>query len=476
METQPGKGKNRDRGHDFHGKNLHPLPQKRFYYQKSLNSPPYNSFSLKIYGFLVDISVRVKKFMKCKQLLGIVSSIMCVTLGLVLVSGCVTPKPVSTPPAEEQPAPKTTTTTTTEPAPPPPSDPALSPFTIGILNRLRNEAEAFTIDQCQFFLSGGITLERIDEEKDQRAENGTAVFIDNISRREIIINEKTEGAAFRILQNQNEMLLPLCFDQEDRYQLAFSATRNENSQFFLRFNQQNDPSSDARGNLVYGGQRYRLRFNGGIPYLMIKLTEKQDPVRNQNEVSGRKVTYASTATFDSSVPITTEIFSRMKRSEDFSINQYQFYLSGAITLERFNNQKKVSVIEGAVVFEDNPTSWHITFKDRAEGVAIDQADENEDETNLHICFDQDEGHQLVFSASARDPQSQFFLKFIPLNDPLDDARGNIEYAGQDYRLRFSGGRPHLRISLRKEVEDTTEQHTVPGRRASNRTDQVTGNN
>jgi len=398
--------------------------------------------------------------MKCKHLLGIVFT-LCITLGLVMVFGCKTTKP-DEPTVKEEPK---------RPPPPPPApppDPALSPFTIGILNRLRNEAEAFTIDQCQFFLSGGITLERNDEEKDQRAENGTAVFIDNISRKEIKINEKTEGAAYRILQNQSEILLPLCFDQDDRYQLAFSATRNENSQFFLRFNQQSDPSSDARGNLLYGGQRYRLKFSGGIPYLMIKLTEKKDPVRNQNEASGRKIAYTSTAAFDSSVPITTDILNRMKKSEDFSIDQYQFYLSGDITLERFNNQKKVSVIDGAVVFEDNPTSWHITVKDRTEGVAMDQADENGDETNLHICFDQDEKHQLVFSASARDPQSQFFLKFIPLNDPLDDARGNIEYAGQDYRLRFSGGRPHLRISLRKEVEDTTDQRTAPGRRINNR--------
>jgi len=396
--------------------------------------------------------------MKCKHLSGMVFT-LCVTLGLVLVFGCKTSGPNPEIVKEE---PKRSL----QPAPPP--EPALSPFTIGILNRLRNEAEAFAIDQCQFFLSGGITLERNDEEKDQRVENGTAVFIDNINRKEIIINEKTEGAALRVLQNQNEFLLPLCFDQDDRYQLAFSASRNENSQFYLRFTQHNDQSSDARNNLLYGGQRYRIKFNEGIPYLMIKLTEKKDTVRYQNEASGRKVAYAGTAAFDSSMPLTTDILNRMKKSADFSIDQYQFYLSGAITLERFNNQKKVSIIDGAVVFEDNPTSWYITIKDRTEGVAIEQAEENGDEINLHICFDKDERYQLVFSASTRDPQSQFFLKFIPFNDSLDDARGNLEYAGQDYKLRFNGGRPHLRISLRKEGEDTMEQHIVPGRKVNNK--------
>jgi hypothetical protein len=295
-------------------------------------------------------------------------------------------------------------------------------------------------------------------------ENGTVVFIDNNNRKEIKINDKTEGAALKILQNQTEIGLPLCFDQDDRFQLLFTAIKNENSPFFLRFTPQNDPSSDARGNLIYGGQRYRLKFSGGIPYLMIKLTEKKDPVKNQYDTSGRKISYASTTSFESSVPLTTDVLNRMRKSSDFSIGQYQFFLSGAVTLERFNNQKKVSVIDGAVILEDNPASWHISVKDRAEGLAMGQVEEIGDEIDLFICFDQDERYQLVFSASAQDPQSQFFLKYNPLNDPLEDARGFLEYAGQDYRLKFSGGRPHLRISLRKEGGETTEQHTLPGRK------------
>lgn len=398
--------------------------------------------------------------MKCKHLLGIVLT-LCITLSIVLVLGCGgTPKDKTPPPIQDSLPPP--------PPPPPPPPTGLSPFTIGILNRLMNEADDFHINQCQFFLSGGITLERNDEEKNQRSEYGTVVFIDNTNKREVKINDKTEGAALKVLQNQNEVALPLCFDQDDKYQILFSATKSENSQFFLRFTPQNDPSSDARGSLIYGGQRYRLKFSGGIPYLMIKLTEKKDPVKNQYDASGRRVNYGGRADFESSVPLTTDVLNRMRRAIDFSINQYQFFLSGAITLERFNNQQRVSVIDGAVIFEDNPASWFVTVKDRTEGQAMGQIEENRDEIDLFICFDQDERYQFVFSASAQDPQSQFFLKFNPLNDPLEDARGYLEYAGQDYRLKFIGGRPHLRISLRKESEDTTEQHTVPGRKAGNR--------
>jgi hypothetical protein len=35
LETQPEKGKNRDWRHNLYGKNLHPLPEKRFYHEKS---------------------------------------------------------------------------------------------------------------------------------------------------------------------------------------------------------------------------------------------------------------------------------------------------------------------------------------------------------------------------------------------------------------------------------------------------------
>ena len=397
--------------------------------------------------------------MKCKRLLGMVFT-LCITFSLVLVFGCKGTPKGKTPPPAPTPLPSASSSEATKA--PPPGD--LTPFTIGILNRLLNEAEDFNINQCQFFLSGGIIMERNDEEKNQRAENGTVVFIDTNNRKEIIINDKTEGAAFRLLQNQNEVALSVGFDQDDRCQLLFSAAKSENSQFFLRFTPQHEPPSDARGNLIYGGQRYKLKFSGGIPYLMIRLSEIKEPIKNQYDASGRRASYAGRSSFESSVPLTTDILNRMRRSYDFSIGQYQFYISGAVTLERFDNQQRASVIDGAVIFEDNPASWYITVKDRTEGLAIGQVEETRDEIGLFISFDQDERYQFLFSASAQDPQSQFFLKFNPLNDPHEDARGYLEYAGQDYRLKFSGGRPHLRISLRKEGGDSTEQHTVPGRK------------
>jgi hypothetical protein len=390
--------------------------------------------------------------MKRKHLSGLILTVFVIP-GLISVFGCnSTPAPQNPPPA---PVPQRA-------APAQQTAPALSPFTIGILNRLLNEAEDFSIDQCQFFLSGKITLERSDEDKNQKVENGMAVFIDHNNRQEITVNDKTEGVALKITQNRTSVDLSLCFDQDDVYQLPFSATGGENSQFFLKFNPQNDPSSDARGNLIYGRQNYKLRFSGGIPHLMVRLTEKKEPLKDQREATGRRVSAVKTVAFEPPVPLTTDILNRMKRSADFSIGQYQFFLSGAITLERFADQKRVSVIDGAVIFEDNPTSWNISVRDRTEGVALGKIYENGDETELYICFDQNDRNVLVFSSTGRDPQ--FYLKASPFNDPLSDARGSLEYGGQTYRLRFNGGRPLLQISLKKEGGDTTDQHTVPGRR------------
>jgi len=393
-----------------------------------------------------------------KHLFSVVLAVF-VTFGLLLVVGCGgTPKPQQ----DTAPTPAPQPFRLTQPAPQPAAPADLVPFTVGILNRLQNEAEDFSIDQCQFFLSGKITLERNDEDKNQKAENGMAVFIDHNNRQEITVNDKTEGVALKLIQNRTGMDLSLCFDHDDVYQLPFTAMNGESSQFFLKFNPQSDPASDARGNLIYGRQNYKLRFSGGIPHLMIRLTEKKDTLKDVREATGRRVSVAKTVSFEPPVPLTTDILNRMRRSSDFSIGQYQFFLSGAITLERFADQKRVSVVDGAVIFENNPTSWNVSIKDKTEGVALGKIYEYGDETELYICFDQNDRNVLVFSATGRDPQ--FYLKASPINDPLSDARGSLEYGGQIYRLKFNGGRPILQISLKKEGGDTTDQHTAPGRK------------
>jgi hypothetical protein len=383
--------------------------------------------------------------MKCKRLLSLVFAVF-VTLGLVLVLGCTNPpKPVPPPPPpEEEPL----------PPPPPPPPPPLSSFTVGILNRLVNETENFNINQCQFFLSSKITLEDIEVGNQTRVVDGVVVFTDSTSKKEIAINDRTEGEAIRMSRSRNGIELFLSFDENEINQLQFSATgAGENALFFLSFTPLNDPSIDARGKLSYGGRNYNLKFSGVTPHLMIRLTEKRDPVRELREAPGRKIASAGAATLEPPQALTTEIMERLKRTPDYNIGQYQFYLSGAITLEGIDNPKKVSVnSSGEVIFEERPTTRVITIKDKTAGLAvkIDEAD------NLYICFEQEDRYQLVFSPSKAD--SQFYLKTNP-------PRGSWPYGGgNDYNIRFSGGVPSLQISVRNEGGNTTDQRTAPGRR------------
>jgi hypothetical protein len=316
-----------------------------------------------------------------------------------------------------------------------------------------NEAENFNINQCQFFLSSKITLEDIEVGNQTKVVDGVVVFTDSTSRKEIAINDRTEGEAIRISRSRNGIELFLCFDENEINQLLFSATGGENSLFFLNFTPLNDPSIDARGKLSYGGKNYNLKFSGVTPHLMIRLTEKRDPVREPREAPGRKIASARDAALEPPQALTTEIMDRLKKTPDYNIGQYQFYLSGAITLEGIDNPKKVSVnSSGEVIFEERPTTRVITIKDKTAGLAV-KIDEDD---NLYICFEQEDKYQLVFSPSKADS-----LFYLTTNSP----RGSWPYGGgNDYNIRFSGRVPSLQISVRNEGGDTTDQRTAPGRR------------
>ena len=144
------------------------------------------------------------------------------------------------------------------------------PLTVGILNRLL-EAD-IDIRRCQFIISGRVLLERNEEEEWQSLTEGTAIFEDRHTRNHITIEDQTGGQAFgRQDTDNNEVELRVGFDEYDEYYLTFSAGGGDHSQFHLKFAPHNDPFSDARGMLEYGGSAYQLRFSGGTPFLMVEI-------------------------------------------------------------------------------------------------------------------------------------------------------------------------------------------------------------
>ena len=341
---------------------------------------------------------------------------------------------------------------------------AVIPLTVNILNDLRM-SPGFNINQCQFFLSGRIVLERDDEEEKQGLIDGRAVFEASHTRRNITIEDQTAGLAFRMLDIGGETELSLWFEDDDRYVLVFGAAGGDNSQFVLKYISQNDPLSGTRGSLEYGGQSYRLRYTGGTPVLMINLEIRGEPVTNRQTVPGRSVSPAGPAGSETPVALTMDILNRLRRSENFDINQCQFFLSGRFVLERIEEERRVFVTEGKAVVENNHTTRLITFDDQTKGIAL-RIEETPGGLDLYLCFDTDDRFQLRFSAPRGEPTARFSLQFTAQHDPLSDARGSVEYRGQTFRLRFSGGTPFLMLNL-SQIEDTRlQQRTAPGRRVS----------
>ena len=336
------------------------------------------------------------------------------------------------------------------------------PLTVSILNSLRDSKD-FDIEKCQFFLSGKIILERNDEEETQGLVGGKAVFEDNYTRKLITIEDQTAGLAFS-RDNPPGNELSLCFEDEDEYKLVFSAGREDSSQFLLKFDSQNDPLSGTRGSLVYGGQPYRLRFTGGVPYLSLKLEIKGTPGNDPRTARGRKVEDARISATDTPVPLTIDILNRLKRSDNFNISGCQFYISGKILLERIDEKGNVYIVEGKAVFEYNNTTKLITIDDQTEGIAL-RMSENSGGTDLYLCFDTEDNYQIRFSA-AEGPNNRFTLQYDSQNDPLSDARGTLNYGDQAYRLRFSGGTPFLLLSLSQSEAARVQERTAPGRRVT----------
>ena len=199
---------------------------------------------------------------------------------------------------------------TTPPPPPPrvvevevqvrvPSPPdTLMPLTVSILQRLNESTGDISNDigRYQFILFGRIVLEReYIESNDGLMEGGTARFENKHIRESITINDQTEGQAMTMETIGNEIVLALCFEENDNLRLYFSASiENINDYFYLVYNS-NDLFliSDERGFLEYGlGSEniYRLKYTGErSPHLLIKLSQRDTDMLNSRTVPGRRV-------------------------------------------------------------------------------------------------------------------------------------------------------------------------------------------
>ena len=225
--------------------------------------------------------------MKYKYLFGL-SFLM---LAITVIFGCAAAPAASAPPP---PPPRTETVFVQSPPE------TLMPLTLGILQRLfdSNEQLSNNINKYQLLVFGRIFLERNYTQSSNRLEAGGKVTFEDLHiREEITIQDQTEGQAMEFEIIDNEIILSVCFEHEDRFsncQLTFSTMAwDTEGYFYLKYSPSSgrgSVTSDERGVLQYGGPEYKIKFTSEkSPYLLIKLSQKDIERVNSRTASGRKV-------------------------------------------------------------------------------------------------------------------------------------------------------------------------------------------
>jgi len=207
--------------------------------------------------------------MKSKLLLTLVFVLL--TLVIFALSGCFSPPP----------------------PPPPPLRGESIPFTPFILQRLITENNFVeNSGRYQFLLSGGILLEREETRSSSNVdEKGAAVLESTYVRENITINDKTLGQVMSLGRTGGEIFLSLCFEDNTELQLVFSAARSPDALFYLTYNPNETlSSSNEKGNLMYGKDEYRIKFNGEQrPFLLLLVSRNEKELLETRTVPGRSV-------------------------------------------------------------------------------------------------------------------------------------------------------------------------------------------
>jgi len=168
---------------------------------------------------------------------------------------------------------------------------------------------------------------------------------------------------------------------------------------------------------------------------------------------------------DTRVPLTIATIQRLAETGLTDISQFQLHLFGRIILEReYTTPISSREPDGRLRFENVHVRKEVIINDQTEGQAI-RGEQRGGELLLAVSFD-DGDDFLVFSSRADDPDGFFSLRYdtgaLPL---LGDERGTLEFAGYEYRLRYTGNRaPYLVIRLTQSDVDRLTTRILEGRR------------
>jgi hypothetical protein len=148
---------------------------------------------------------------------------------------------------------------------------------------------AYETRDLQYFISSAITLEhgkgmQINIEIFQ----GGQGMIEEINAQEKIIIPKDTGGI--LIPDAGPPIpggprtLKICFDDVDDHTLTFRENPSD-SRYYLVFSEDRQYGEFTE----YGNETYRVKFDGEIPYLYVRLDERTDDQPRTREVRGRYV-------------------------------------------------------------------------------------------------------------------------------------------------------------------------------------------
>ena len=193
---------------------------------------------------------------------------------------------------EPPPPPVRTPTQTSTPAPVPNIPDPQVPLTLSLLQRIRDSFNITEegIGRFQFILSGRIVLDREDSQRNDRFPLGSFPDLENEYIKVVItFNDQTDGQAINIISSGIRTTIYICFESDDNLWLSFTCVAGEADElFYLDYSPNALSNTDDKGNLFYGGESFKVYFEGRLPYLLINLSQRDIDTLQSRTVPGRR--------------------------------------------------------------------------------------------------------------------------------------------------------------------------------------------
>jgi hypothetical protein len=324
----------------------------------------------------------------------------------------------------------------------------LQPFTTDRLLQAINSGTSYK--NFQYYISEAIVLK--DSRTGIRINSGNLGEFevrDASSSEEVEILEETGGEARDLFSKKNKpQILSISFDESTDALLTF-VENTEDHLFELQYEE-----GEGNNTIKYGGKEYNLEFEE-VPHLLIK----EDVLSTENPAKkilpGRAI---KTGVDDATAPLESFTKDKILQAIDSgtSYKNFQYYISGPITLDNNKTAKRISAsVTGDYVVRNTSSSEEIELSKETKGEAIELDSKKNKPWVLSVYFDETSTSQLLF---VEDPADQLFK----LQYNKGEEGKTVNFDGKTYYVSFDET-PYLLVRKTEVSTDTPARKTIPGR-------------